>query len=35
MILAAIALACAGDIRVAVSYGAETRTEMLQLDCGE
>jgi hypothetical protein len=26
---------CAGDIRVTVTYGAETRTETLQLHCGE
>ena len=26
---------CAGDVRVTVSYGAETRSETLQLHCGE
>ena len=26
---------CAGDVRVTVSYGAETRSEMPQLHCGE
>jgi hypothetical protein len=26
---------CAGDVRVTVTYGAETRTETLQLHCGE
>ena len=28
-------VACAGDIRVTVTYGAETHTETLQLHCGE
>ena len=26
---------CAGDVRVTITYGAETRTETLQLHCGE
>lgn len=26
---------CAGDVQVTVTYGAETRTETLQLHCGE
>ena len=26
---------CAGDVRVTVRYGAETRSETLQLHCGE